>query len=63
MIHADGTVSSSMAFDEFVAAQIDEQFRGNASEDEFTLEDGVVVFQGDLKICCANEVSPRGRIW
>lgn len=63
MIHIDGTVSSEMTFDEFVTAHIKEQLRGNATPDEYTLDDGVIIFQGDVKVVCANEVNPKGRIW
>jgi hypothetical protein len=61
-IHIDGTVSSEMTFDEWVAADIAEQ-NNDATADEYTLVDGVITFQDDVKLMCANEVSPKGRIW
>ena len=63
MIHINGTVSPKLTFDEYVAANIREQLRGNATPDEYTLHDGVIIFQDDLKLVCANEVNPKGRIW
>lgn len=62
-IHIGGNVSSKMTFEEFVEMHIEEQLRGDATPDEYTLKDGVIIFQEDLKLVCANEVNPRGRIW
>ena len=62
MIHIDGSVSSEMTFDEWVATHIAEQ-NNAASADEYSLVDGVIAFQDDVNLMCANEVSPKGRIW
>lgn len=62
MIHIDRSVSSKMTFDEWVAAHIAER-NHDATADEYTLVDGVIVFQEDLKLICANEVNPKGRVW
>ena len=62
MIHIDGSVSSEMTFDEWVATHVSEQ-NNAASADEYSLVDGVIAFQDDVNLMCANEVSPKGRIW